>query len=253
MEMKKKGFSLVEIMVILGALGGVALLVTKIGNNTMNIKNESTVSNDYNDLVRETHFLLSNLKACKVSLGGLSFNAANRNLPLTDLELWTADSSGTKRIQKKFSKGEKFGSLQIQDVSLTLDPESEVTSATGNFSNTIGSQNTTGVLKVSIVKPKVKNTIVDIEHSVNLTYTFSQTDQINTIIDCEDKKEIAENMVWCGSIQNPCGPEIFPAVAIGRYKNGKFTGIFQPTGLVEGKICTGALNYPVALALCESP
>jgi prepilin-type N-terminal cleavage/methylation domain-containing protein len=120
---KNKGFTLVELMVVLAALGGVALLVTKLGKDSMNIQNESIISNDYNDLVRESHFLLSNLKACKVSLAGTHFQASAITKPVKNLELWTSDLKGTARVKKRFAKGEKFGSLQIEEVSLQLDPE----------------------------------------------------------------------------------------------------------------------------------
>lgn len=256
--MKKSGFSLVEIMVILGALGGVALLVTKLGNNSMSIKNESVVTNDYNDLVREAHFLIANQKACKVSLAGLEFTPSEKIFSLPNIELWASDSRGEKRVTKKFAKGEKFAGLQIEDVTLTLDPVLEesagvvaASASANNDSNEI--KNTTGFLKISIIKPKTKNSIVDIEHSINVNYSINKTSGAATIIDCGDKREALENTVWCGPIQNPCGTEVFAAVAVGRYKNGKFTGVLQPTGLVEGKICKGAVNHPANLTACAAP
>lgn len=245
--MKKKGFSLIEIMVILGALGGIALLVTKMGSNTMNIKNESITTNDYNDLVREAHFLLSNNKACKVSLAGTKFITADSTSPINNIELWTADSRGQNRMKKRFAKDEKFASLQIEDVTLTLDPVT--TKDPGNI------QNTTALLRIKLVKPKTKSTLLDIEHSINVNYTINNTDERSSIIDCDEKREVREEVkidtkTWCGTIQNPCGTEIFQVVAIGRYENGKFTGVFQPTTLIEGKICYGAINHTATLTLC---
>ncbi|MDD4975025.1 MAG: prepilin-type N-terminal cleavage/methylation domain-containing protein [Bacteriovorax sp.] len=244
--LKNRGFTLVELMVVMAALGGVALLVTKLGKDSLNIQNEAIISNDYNDLVRETHFFLSNLKACKVSLAGTHFQASASASPIKNLELWSSDSKGATRLKKRFAKGEKFGSLQIEDVSLQIDPEPP----TQNASDI---KKTTAVVKISLVRLKTKNPLVDIEHSINLNYSTNQAEDKSTIIDCDsisDSKETAK--VWCGMIQNPCGNEIIQAVAIGKYENGKFTGIFQPSTMMDGKICTGALNHPATFTPCTS-
>lgn len=242
--MKKNAFSLVEMMVVLAALAGVALLVTKLGKNTKNIQTESMESNDYNDLVRESHFIISNLKSCKVSLAGTSFQSSAISRPIANIELWTADSKGKTRVKKKLAKGEKFGSLLIEDIILEIDPE--VPSP-----NSGDIKNTTGILKVIIAKPKSRTTLADIEHSIKLNYSVNPSNEKNTIIDCEDEHESKEKAtVWCGEIQNPCGPEVIQAVAVGKFENGKFTGIFQPKVIMEGKICTAALNQPASLIAC---
>ncbi|MFA6237938.1 MAG: hypothetical protein WC635_11460 [Bacteriovorax sp.] len=241
--MKNKGFSLVEIMVILGALGGIALLVTKLGKNTMNIKNETMISNDYNDMVREAHFLLANSKSCKVSLAGTTFRTSEATTPLKNLEFWTSDSKGQKRVKKKLAKDEKFASIQIEDVTLQLDP---ITSTDGGKI-----QNTTGLVKISLVKSKNKTPLADIEHSINLNISTNKEDGKSTIVDCEEDFSAQEKTkVWCGIVQNPCGSETFQAVAVGRYEDGKFTGILQPTTVVEGKICSGAVNFTATLTPC---
>lgn len=242
---RNKGFSLVELMIVLAALGGIALLVTKLGKDSMSIKSESLIANDYNDLVRESHFVLSNLKYCKVSLGGTSFQSSDRSKPITNLELWTSDSLGANRIKKKFAKGMTFGAIQIEDVSLMLEPE-------GRNQNTEEIQATSAVVKISLAKQKIKNNLIDIEQSINLTYSKGQDGKM-TIIDCNanyDSKESAK--VWCGIIQNPCGSENIQVVAIGKYEDGKFTGIFQPNNIVDGKICKAAINRPATLSSCSS-
>lgn len=241
---KKNAFSLVEMMVVLAALAGVALLVTKLGKNTKNIQTESMESNDYNDLVRESHFLISNLKSCKVSLAGTSFQTSAISKPISNIELWTSDSKGKTRVKKKLAKGEKFGSLLIEDVILEIDPE--VTA-----SNSGDLKNTTGVLRVILTKPKSKTTLADIEHSIKLNYSTNTSNDKNTIIDCDGEHESKEKAtVWCGEIQNPCGPEMIQAVAVGKFENGKFTGIFQPNTVMEGKICTAAQNHPATFTAC---
>ncbi|MBC7540363.1 MAG: prepilin-type N-terminal cleavage/methylation domain-containing protein [Bacteriovorax sp.] len=244
--LKNKGFTLVELMVVLALLGGVALLVTKLGKDSMNIQNETIVANEYNDLVRETHFLISNIKSCKVSLAGTRFQTSTSSQPIKNLELWSVDSKGLARLKKRFAKDEKFGNLQIENVSLQIDPIIP-------SQNVNDIQNTAAVLKISLVKTKFKSTLPDIEQSININFSTNRSEDKSTIIDCDssyDSKERAT--VWCGTIQNPCGSEMIQAVAIGKYENGKFTGIFQPSVMTDGKICTGALNHPATFTACAS-
>lgn len=242
---KNKGFSLVEIMVVLAALAGVALLVTKLGKNSMSIQNESITNNDYNDLVRESHFLISNLKSCKVSLNGVTFPTSALTKPITQLELWTSDSRGLNKVKKKIAKGEKFGTLLIEDVQLAIDP-------VGAEQNNNPFKSTTGVLKIILAKTKTKNPLLDIDHSINLNFSSHQTEDKSTLVDCEEEHESKEKAsVWCGRIQNPCGPEIVSVVAIGKYIDGKFTGIFQAAALSDFKLCTSAVNHPAEFTVCQ--
>ncbi len=231
-------------MVVLAALAGVALLVTKLGKSSMEIKNESIVSNDYNDLVRESHFLISNLKACKVSLAGTLFVPSLKPESIPNLELWTADSKGLNRVKKKFFRSEKFNSLQIEDVSLIIDPTSPIVSS-------VDIQHSTGTLKISLMKTKSKNPPNDIEQTIDLNYMVNPTTRKAEIIDCESSIDSKENaLVWCGTIQNPCGTESIQVVGIGKYVEGKFTGIFQPTTMIDAKICNAAVNHPASFSKC---
>lgn len=250
-----KGFSLVELMVVLAALAGVALLVTKLGKSSANLQSEAAVTRDYGDLVRESHFLLTNSKSCKVSLAGTRFNSNDLTKPISNIELWTSDAKGTRRDKKRFAKSEKNGVLQIDDISLEISKDFSTPLPNGTDSI----QGTTAVVKISLVKPKVNssnpNLVANIEHSVNLTFSTNPTTKTSTIIDCEDislnAKENAK--VWCGTVQNPCGPEQIKAVAIGKFENGKFTGVFEPSEPIgDIKFCHGAINQAATLTPCGS-
>ena len=117
----RKGYSLVEIMVVLAALAGVALLVTKIGQNSQSIQNEVVLMNDYNELVRETHFLMGNPQSCKVSLEGVIFSTQEFAKEVSILELWTSDSKGLTKKKKLISKNEKYKNLVFDNILLKID------------------------------------------------------------------------------------------------------------------------------------
>ncbi len=250
-----KGFSLIELMVVMAALGGVALLVTKLGKDSMSMQSEAAITRDYNDLVRESHFIISNLNSCKASLAGTTFSNSDLDKPLSNIELWSSNATGTARDKKRYAKSDKLGVLQIDNIHLKIAKDLPSTNEGG--SNSV--MGTTAMLKIILVKPKgensLQNTVADIEQSINISYSINPSNGKKTIIDCEDlsnsKKDSAK--VWCGTILNPCGPDMVASVAIGKYENGKFTGTFEPTGLgSEAKICRAAVNQPAALSSCPS-
>ena len=247
--MKDKGFSLVELMVVMAALGGVALLVTKLGRESMSLQSEAAFTRDYNDLVRESRFLISNPKSCEASLAGTLFNPKDPTRTVKRIELWT-HGKNESREKKKFSIHSKIGILEIEDITLTFSDDLQ----TPTSADTV--LNTTAVLKISLIKSKVEkdtNPPQDIEQSINISYTGDPDSGKNKIVSCENAGEpVAKEMVkiWCGSVQNPCGSEMVQAVAVGKYENGKFTGVFEPAGLTDAKICKAAINQPATLSAC---
>ncbi len=244
----KKGFSLVEIMLVLAALGGIALLVTKLGKSTMEIQNGSLIMNDYNDLVRETHFLLADQKSCQVSLANHEFNPNDKNSFVKDIELWKSDSRGINKVKKVLSKTEKFKSLNIEDVSLVID---EVALDPTKDKETLS---TTGTLKVKVATTTGRTPLADIEHNLNLSFKIDPSTKVATILNCEapSRSEEKNVKIWCGTIVNPCGTETINAVGIGQYKAGLFTGVFQSIVAVDFKICNAAKNHPANFSLCEN-
>ena len=245
----KKGFSLVEIMLVLAALGGIALLVTKLGKSTMEIQNNSLVMNDYNDLVRDTHFLLADSKSCKVSLQNLQFKVNEKNHLIDNVELWKADSKGVSKIKKIVSKSEKFKSLTIENVNLVID---DFSVSQKDTTDVIG---TTSTLKVKVAMNSGRVSLSEIEHNLNISFKIDPNTSVATILNCD---QVASNeastsaKVWCGTLVNPCGNEIINAVGIGQFKSGLFTGNFQSLSVVDFKICTAAKNHPANFKTCEN-
>lgn len=243
----KKGFSLVEIMLVLAALGGVALLVTKLGKNTMEIQTGSFVLNDYNDLVRDAHFLLADPKSCKVSLAGITFPMSGTTVTVENVEIWKSDSKGINRIKKVISQNEKFKKLTIESVSLSID------ATFGKVSSAKEIHSTTGTLKIKPILHKNKMVLEEIEHNLNLNVNVDTINKKVMIVNCGDpvRDEKSFGRVWCGLIVNPCGTETLEVVGVGHYKNGLFTGIFQPKNIIDYKLCTSARNHPATFSNCE--
>lgn len=247
--MKDKGFSLVELMVVMAALGGVALLVTKLGRESMSLQTEAAYTRDYNDLVRESRFLISNSKSCKASLAGTSFDPKDPTRTIKRVELWTHGKNAS-REKKKFSARTKIGILEIEDITLTLSDDLQTPTSAEEILNT------SGVLKISLSKSKgdkESNPPQDIEQSINIGYSVDPASGKNKIVSCDNPSEpvVKESVkVWCGSVLNPCGSDMVQAVAVGKYENGKFTGVFEPAGLTDAKICKAATNQPATLSAC---
>ncbi len=244
----KKGFSLVEIMLVLAALGGVALLVTKLGKSTMEIQNGSLIMNDYNDLVREAHFLLADSKSCQASLAGLTFVPNSKDGLIKDIELWKSDSKGFNKVKKIIAKTEKYKSLNIEEMTLSLD---EV-SLTGTKS--LEPQNTTGTFKIKVNTQSGRTPLSEIEHHLSINFSVDPVTNLAKIINCDSAlvsdRSVAK--VWCGTLVNPCGTETLSVVGVGRFLNGQFTGVFQSTTPVDFKVCGAAKNHPANLNSCEN-
>lgn len=243
----KKGFSLVEIMLVLAALGGVALLVTKLGKNTMEIQTGSFVMNDYNDLVRDAHFLMADPKSCKVSLGGVTFPPSGTIGTVENVEIWKSDSKGINKIKKVIAQSEKFKKLTIERISLSVD------TTFGKISSVKEIHSTTGTLKIKAVSQNSKIVFEEIEHNLNLNVNIDLISNKGTIVNCDDpiSDEKSLGRVWCGLIVNPCGAETLEVVGVGHYKNGLFTGIFQPKNNIDYKLCTSARNHPATFSSCD--
>lgn len=116
----KNGFSLIEMMIVAGFVGGIALVVMQINKSSVGSQNETIASADYSELRREIYMILSDSDACKASFSGTTFNGASiKTTPKTGLELWTVNQAGA-RSRKIFSENSKYGKLQIGTISFTM-------------------------------------------------------------------------------------------------------------------------------------
>lgn len=177
---RKSGFSLVEIMVALGLVGGLAMVVMQVMKSSS--KGQVDVMNfaDYSSLRDEAVFLINNNNACKASLAGFTFNGSTiKNTPKTGVELWGADQDGN-RTTKKFSAGAIFGKTEIEKISFSMP---DYTAGT-NWAEGVG-QSFTGQLVISGKKSSMGNVKAfnDIKKSITVDFD-TDASGLSTIKNC---------------------------------------------------------------------
>ena len=118
--LKQRGFSMVELLIVIAGIAGVSLVVMQLGENSSRIQGDTVSTVDYTQLHNELTYMLANPKNCKASLANTTFNGATiKANPVTGLEFWTADQDGN-RSRKRFYEKHKYGKLGIDRISLTM-------------------------------------------------------------------------------------------------------------------------------------
>lgn len=243
-KMIKNGFSMVELMVILAALGGVALIVTRLGKNSMDIQNETQSAADYADLVRSVHFLLGDSDSCKATLSGkkISSNDLGKEIPGLDLYFAEAGQTGSQQDkQKKIIQGNN-GKLTIDKISLTV-------SAYPGHKNIAG---TKALIKLSGIKSsKPVKTFEEIRHPLFITLKKDPASDEMFIVNCErfDSDSLERARVWCGTVNTPClsGQRV---MALGKFAEGKFTGVVHALESNSSFNCPALIEQSAQLAEC---
>ncbi len=234
---------MVELMVILAALGGVALIVTKLGKNSMTIQGEAHQASEYADLAREAHFLISDPDSCRASLEGKSLKIGQTPI-FTNLEIWSA-STGKEKGLKKFSAG-KLNKLMIGSITLALSGINEETVKPGTHA-------VKGEFKISGIKSiqGPDRNFTDLKHSLHLT-VMTNPDGVLTIKNCEryDQNLNEQARVWCGTISSNCIPFGTNVMGIGKFTNGKFTGVVHGTES-NSVNCPALINQSADLEVCN--
>ncbi len=231
-------------MVILAALGGVALIVTKLGKNSMNIQGEAQESSEYADLAREAHFLISDPDSCRATLQGKKIKLGQSPI-INNLEIWSAGASANEKGVKKISPG-KLNKLEIGSISLTF---------TGMTKEIVrpGTHTAKGEFKVTGIKSigAPEKSFSDLKHSLHLTVVtdaFGET----SIINCEryEQGSTEQARVWCGSVSNGCVPTGVNIMGIGKYIDGKFSGVVHALDSVTILNCPAFIDQPATLNVC---
>jgi len=133
--LKNKGFSLVEIMIAIGILGGVSLAIMQIAKTSSQLQSNSQAGFDELELFTSIRMILNNTKYCRVSLAGndpintpIQFKKTDIDDIVSeglDVELWLSDVSGSTRSLKKYSATDitisKQGKIQIKKIKLVMD------------------------------------------------------------------------------------------------------------------------------------
>lgn len=123
MYKNEKGFSLVEVMVVLGILGGLAVVFMQFNKNISTSQSRIFSYQDLNDLNNLLNFSLTNANECKTSVEGATFKGSTIKTTPVQFEIWNSDQSGA-RTSKKLSATDaglkNFGKIEITDISFLM-------------------------------------------------------------------------------------------------------------------------------------
>lgn len=129
------GFSLVQVLVAAGIMGGLALGVMQITQNLNQVMTNATSTQDQITLFSEIDQILKNESSCRVSLAGENFEPSSYSVKKSQIdgtasygqnvELFFSSTDGKTRAQKRFSPTEeglkKYGSVTVENIQLFLD------------------------------------------------------------------------------------------------------------------------------------
>jgi prepilin-type N-terminal cleavage/methylation domain-containing protein len=114
------GFALVEVIIAAAVFGIISLGVMQMTKTMHKGQGEATGQADLLDMRREASQYLQDEDDCSASLKGVTFKGSTIKLtPKTGLEIWTASNTGV-RSQKRFYETQKFGKINISEISLTM-------------------------------------------------------------------------------------------------------------------------------------
>lgn len=130
-----RGFSLVQVLVAAGIMGGLALGVMQITQNLNQVMTNATSTQDQITLFSEIDQILKNESSCRVSLGGEDFEPSSYSVKKSEIdgstsqghsvELYYSSTDGRVRAQKRFSSSDesvkKYGSVTVESIQLFLD------------------------------------------------------------------------------------------------------------------------------------
>lgn len=164
----KKGFSLVELLIVAAVLGGIALFVMQLNKNATRAQVDASATTDLLDFRKEIDFLIENINDCSASLMDMVFRGSTiKNSPL-QVELWSADQTG-KRVRKRFSSSgppfNKIGKVNVESIEFSMPDSNGL-----DFKE--GLQTFKGVItiKSSLVKMAKSKKNTDIQKSIMLTF-----------------------------------------------------------------------------------
>lgn len=150
------GFSLVEIMITLGLIGGIAVLIMNISKQGSNIQTSTMAGSDEAELASVVRIILGKEANCSESLKILN-PAFKMDVDELDkgegfsIELFQVAQNGSKKIiltSDEDSPQSKFGKLSIKALKLALD------NGTGSNYPTSLSHSDTGTLRITYEKPQ---------------------------------------------------------------------------------------------------
>jgi type II secretory pathway pseudopilin PulG len=131
-KINKIGFSLVEMMLAVGAMAGVALVVMQLSKTTAQTQVDAQSTLEYMQLTSQLSSMFANDYDCIASFKDVTFNGSSIKATPIDIELWYGDQLGART--RKFLSGtdanfKKFGKIYISSLQLSMPDYTDV----GNF------------------------------------------------------------------------------------------------------------------------
>jgi prepilin-type N-terminal cleavage/methylation domain-containing protein len=122
-NIQPKGFSLVELMIAVGAMAGIALVVMQISKNSASTQVVAFNTSDFISLKAKIETMMLNDFDCKASLKDITFKATQLKSTPLNVELWNGDQVGARK--SKFISGtdsnfKKFGKIAISSVQILM-------------------------------------------------------------------------------------------------------------------------------------
>jgi type II secretory pathway pseudopilin PulG len=123
MSNRKKGFSLVEIMLVVAGVAGLALVVMQLSKNSAKTQTDSLNFADYIALKSEVDNFFNNDYDCTVTLKDLTFRGSTIKDTPVIVELWHGDQDLNK--SRKFLSAtdlvfKKYGKLGINSIEFNM-------------------------------------------------------------------------------------------------------------------------------------
>ncbi len=200
-KIKQQGFSLVEVMVVLGLMGGIALVIMNLTKQSSTLQRQSLAANDELELLNYTRNLLSKSQNCFESLKTgpsprtpISFKKTNIDEPDSDegVEIGIYQVAQNGDIAQRLSSDSvspvnQYGKLKITSIKFIMN-------------NGIGfnypqddSHSDTGIIRISYEKP-MGDTQITKSSDINIT-TQLQTDAsgTTTVQGCSKESETFES------------------------------------------------------------
>lgn len=162
----QKGFSLVQVMVVIGILGGLSIAFMQITRNMGQVRTSFQSASDEFELKTSIRMLLDDERHCRVSLAGngpqgspsspVIFNKVDidEDDEGLDIALYLSNQAGDTRTVKKFNGANnpgsddqsKYGKLRIQSIKLMMN------NGTGSNYTDSPAHNDIGVIRVVVQK-----------------------------------------------------------------------------------------------------
>jgi hypothetical protein len=123
MNKRKNGFSMIELMIMIGAVAGIALVVMQLSKSTAQSQADAFSMADYITLKTEVDNFFNNDFDCTTTLKDVAFKGSTIKANPIELELWHGDQFQTK--VRKFLSGtdkaaNRYGKLNISSVTFNM-------------------------------------------------------------------------------------------------------------------------------------